>query len=152
MEDMAKELGNPRVEGSIAVGVILKLFSDSLKYAPEVIRTAVREEFVEINSRAIERGYESVENRYPKQAGNYERTLNEEEDQRYGALVFGDICPLPPRLLKELAGRARRIVNIEQNATGQLAGLIREETDITCHDSIQTYDGRQITGGEIRIS
>jgi 2-oxoglutarate ferredoxin oxidoreductase subunit alpha len=41
------------------------------------------------------------------------------------------------------------IINIEQNATGQLAGLIREKTGIVCTQSILKYDGRQLTGEEI---
>lgn len=75
--------------------------------------------------------------------------LNEDSEGRYAALVFGDVYPLPQKLLKEKAVKAHRIINVEQNATGQLAGLIREETGITCDDSILKYDGRQITGEEI---
>ena len=75
--------------------------------------------------------------------------LNESEEGKYGALVFGDIYPLPTKRLEEKAKNANSIINIEQNATGQLAGLMRETTGITCTDSILKYDGRQITGGEI---
>lgn len=75
--------------------------------------------------------------------------LNEDKEEHYAALVFGDVYPLPQKLLKEKAEKARRIINVEQNATGQLAGLIREETGITCDDSILKYDGRQISGDEI---
>lgn len=75
--------------------------------------------------------------------------LNEDKKGRYAALVFGDVYPLPQKLLIEMAAKAHRIINVEQNATGQLAGLIREETGITCDDSILKYDGRQISGDEI---
>ena len=77
------------------------------------------------------------------------KILNEKENGKYAALVFGDIYPLPKKLLMEKAPQARRILNVEQNATGQLAGLIREQTGIACTGSILKYDGRQITGGEI---
>jgi len=80
------------------------------------------------------------------------RLLNEEQNSRYAALVFGDVYPLPQKLLKEKASGAARIINIEQNATGQLAGLIREETGIVCTGSVLKYDGRQITGEEIAES
>lgn len=73
----------------------------------------------------------------------------EDKTKKYGALVFGDIYPLPIKKLKEKADQASSIINIEQNATGQLAGLIREITGIECKDSILKYDGRQITGEEI---
>lgn len=75
--------------------------------------------------------------------------LNEKEPDQYAALVFGDVYPLPQKTLLEKAGKAKRIVNIEQNATGQLARLIRQETGIACTGSILKYDGRQITAEEI---
>ena len=65
------------------------------------------------------------------------------------ALVFGDVYPLPEKLLTEKAKLAKRIVNVEQNATGQLAGLIREVTGIQMDESVLKYDGRQISGEEI---
>jgi len=75
--------------------------------------------------------------------------LNAREGEKYAALLFGDVYPLPEKLLREKAARARRIVNIEQNATGQFAGLIREYTGIVCTGSILKYDGRQISAEEI---
>jgi 2-oxoglutarate ferredoxin oxidoreductase subunit alpha len=75
--------------------------------------------------------------------------LNQEGKARYAALVFGDVYPLPQKLLLEQAPKAKRIVNVEQNATGQLAGLIREATGVACTGSILKYDGRQIAAEEI---
>ena len=75
--------------------------------------------------------------------------LNQAGKTRYAALVFGDIYPLPQKLLRKKATVAKRLINVEQNATGQLAGLIREATGITCDGSILKYDGRQITAEEI---
>lgn len=75
--------------------------------------------------------------------------LNADKNGRYAALVFGDVYPLPVKLLKEKTAKAHRIINVEQNATGQLADLIRQETGILCGGSILKYDGRQISGEEI---
>ncbi len=75
--------------------------------------------------------------------------LNREEGDRYAALIFGDIFPLPQTLLRQKAKKAKHIINIEQNATGQLASLIRETTGINCDCHILKYDGRQISGEEI---
>lgn len=75
--------------------------------------------------------------------------LNLETPNRFSALVFGDVFPLPEKLLREKAKQAQVIINIEQNETGQFAGLIREKTGIVCTTSILKYDGRQITGEEI---
>lgn len=77
------------------------------------------------------------------------KTLNKSSGGKYGALIFGDIYPLPTKLLLKYAGKAKNIINIEQNATGQLASLIREFTGIQCTAGILKYDGRQISGEEI---
>ncbi len=77
------------------------------------------------------------------------KTLVEESPEKYGALVFGDIWPLPTQTVSEKAAKAKRIVNVEQNATGQLALLLREQTGIVCTENILKYDGRQISGEEI---
>ena len=78
------------------------------------------------------------------------RLLNQDKNgYAYAALVFGDIYPLPTKLLREKAAEASRIIDVEQNATGQLAALIQEETGIICDDKILRYDGRQISGEEI---
>ena len=76
-------------------------------------------------------------------------TLNKGGAGGYGALVFGDIWPLPVKEIAKRAAKAKRIVNVEQNATGQLAGVLREKTGIVCGESILKYDGRQLTGEEI---
>ena len=71
--------------------------------------------------------------------------LNRNSGERYGALVFGDIWPLPTKLLLEKASLAKRLINVEQNATGQLASVISEVTGIFCDDSILKYDGRPMS-------
>lgn len=70
-------------------------------------------------------------------------------EKKIGALIFGDVFPLPRKELDKFHKRGKRFINIEQNATGQLAELIREKTGITCEASILKYDGRQISGEEI---
>lgn len=76
--------------------------------------------------------------------------LNERtRKDKYCALVFGDVWPLPDKELKKYAQKVKSIINIEQNATGQLAGIIREYTGIECNRSILKYDGRPISSQEI---
>ncbi len=75
--------------------------------------------------------------------------LNKNSGEKYAALVFGDIYPLPEKLLLEKANKAKRIINVEQNYTGQLAQLVRETTGIACAGSVLKYDGRQLSGEEI---
>ena len=71
------------------------------------------------------------------------------EDLKVGALVFGDVYPLPTKLLYKYSKDVKNIINIEQNYTGQLAKLIRQETGVYCNKSILKYDGRQIIAEEI---
>ncbi|BCZ47154.1 2-oxoacid:ferredoxin oxidoreductase subunit alpha [Clostridium gelidum] len=70
------------------------------------------------------------------------------KNNKYCALVFGDVWPLPDKQLKKYA-QDIKIINVEQNATGQLAALIRENTGIVCDSSILKYDGRPISSQEI---
>lgn len=77
------------------------------------------------------------------------RKMNESGKEKYGALIYGDIWPLPIKELKNKFKSAKKIINIEQNATGQLASLIMEATGIKCTSSILKYDGRPISSQEI---
>jgi len=77
------------------------------------------------------------------------KLLNAEGKTKYGALVFGDIWPLPDVLLKEKALKAKKVINVEQNATGQLAQIIRENTGIQMDGSYLRYDGRPISSEDI---
>ncbi len=77
------------------------------------------------------------------------RLLNRKGGETYGALVFGDIWPLPHRTLEEMAARAKTVINVEQNFTGQLASLVREACGIRTDASVLRYDGRQMSGEEI---
>lgn len=75
--------------------------------------------------------------------------LMNEEGISIGGLSFGDLYPLPTKLLKKYAGTAKVIVNVEQNYTGQLGKLIAQETGILMNKSIVKYDGRQLNAQDI---
>ncbi len=75
--------------------------------------------------------------------------LNESSNAKYAALVFGDVYPLPQKMLVQKAAQAKEVINVEQNSTGQLAQLIREQTGIMCSSSVLKYDGRQLAPEEI---
>jgi 2-oxoglutarate ferredoxin oxidoreductase subunit alpha len=74
---------------------------------------------------------------------------NDKSGNKYGALVFGDIWPLPVKLLKEKAKKASKLINVEQNATGQLASLISEMTGMFCNASVLKYDGCAMSSQDI---
>lgn len=71
------------------------------------------------------------------------------DNMSIGVLIFGDLYPLPTKLLKKYSSFAKKIINVEQNYTGQLAKLISMETGLVVTNSIVKYDGRQISSYEI---
>lgn len=66
-----------------------------------------------------------------------------------GALVFGDIWPLPTEKLGKMYKKAKNLIAVEQNSTAQLDSLIREEMLIKSNHKILKYDGRAFSGEEI---
>ncbi len=77
------------------------------------------------------------------------KILNGRHSGGFGALVFGDVWPLPTKELKKRAAKAKKIVDVEQNATGQLASLLRDCAGVFCDDSVLKYDGRQLGYADI---
>lgn len=74
-----------------------------------------------------------------------------EEGASVGALVFGDIWPFPTKKLLEEARFAKKIIDVEQNATGQLESLIREQALLQATHKILKYDGRPFSGEEVYL-
>ena len=62
-----------------------------------------------------------------------------------GALHLPQVWPLPDKELLEHLQGSERVVCVEQNATGQLARLIRKETGFTIEEKVLRYDGRPMT-------
>jgi 2-oxoglutarate ferredoxin oxidoreductase subunit alpha len=59
------------------------------------------------------------------------------------------LSPLPADELSEALSRARRRIAVENNYSGQLAGLIREKTGIAMDHLIVKYNGRPISIDEL---
>lgn len=66
-----------------------------------------------------------------------------------GALVYGDVWPFPTELINKLGSEAEAIITVEQNFTGQLESLIKENTRLEIFGNIRKFDGRAINGDEI---
>ena len=71
MDAMAKELGNVKASGSIAVGVILKLFGETLSGVEEVLGNVVKPQYLASNFKAVQEGYKAVQERFPHLEGKY---------------------------------------------------------------------------------
>ncbi len=59
------------------------------------------------------------------------------------------LYPFPAEETMKLLSPATRLIDVEQNATGQLAALIREHTGILIKEKILKYDGRPFFPEEI---
>ena len=68
---------------------------------------------------------------------------------RVGFLQVRLVTPFPTDLVTAALGRAKRLVGIEMNYTGQLAGLVREKTGQEMTDLIVKYNGRPISSDEV---
>lgn len=69
------------------------------------------------------------------------------EDINISLLHFSDVYPLPEKTLESV--KDKRLITVENNATGQLAQLIRRETGINIREKILKYNGRPFTPSEI---
>ena len=71
-------------------------------------------------------------------------TLNRDGGS-YSHLHLSQIWPFPVEAVVAAMQKARHSYMIENNATGQLAGLIRRETGLSVSGTILKYDGRPFT-------
>lgn len=60
------------------------------------------------------------------------------------------INPFPDKFVAEFLGKAKQIIDIEGNWTGQMAGYIREKTGVEIREKLLKYDGRPFFPEEIR--
>ena len=72
--------------------------------------------------------------------------LLREEDVKVGMIHFTELWPLPDYRFPENAS----LLTVENNATAQLARLLRSEFSLSFKESIRRYDGLPLTGEYIR--
>ncbi len=75
--------------------------------------------------------------------------LLQAQGKKAAVIYFPWIYPFPTDAAKTLFAKAKRLVDIEQNGTAQLAQLIRMETGIDIAEKIVKYDGRPFFPEEI---
>ncbi len=57
--------------------------------------------------------------------------------------------PFPAEAVGEILRKAKRIVSVEENYSGQLASLVTEHTGVIIKDRINKYDGRPFSEDEV---
>jgi 2-oxoglutarate ferredoxin oxidoreductase subunit alpha len=85
----------------------------------------------------------------PKGAILESLSMLKEEGLKLGFMQVRMINPLPVQYLKKALGGKKKIIDIEDNYTGQLAGWIREKTGIAPNFHILKYTGRPVTTTEV---
>ena len=75
------------------------------------------------------------------------RLNSEGKDMNYLSIKY--LCPFQTEEIKSLLSQGQKLILIENNYSGQLAGLIREKTGIEIKNQILRYDGRAFTVDEI---
>jgi 2-oxoglutarate ferredoxin oxidoreductase subunit alpha len=73
----------------------------------------------------------------------------QKEGKSVNQLHFCDIYPLRTELLTKVFNQVKKVVSVAQDATSQLAKLIRMETGLDVHHHVNKYDGRPMTPGWI---
>ena len=69
-----------------------------------------------------------------------------EDGVQAGMIHFTEMWPLPNYTFP----KGKKYLNVESNATGQLARLLKSEYQLTFEGSINRYDGLPLTGEYIR--
>ncbi len=62
---------------------------------------------------------------------------------------IGCAWPFPTESFLQYAGKAKKLIMVEGNTTGQMEKLIRQETGLELHDHIRRYDGRPFYAEEL---
>lgn len=133
LSGIAKELGNPRVSSSVAIGAILKIFSIPVtqEAVRKIFEKSVKAEYVEINLQAIQAGYERVEAKFPYQQGAYEKHMIVSGSQALalGALAAGlqfySAYPMSPStsIMEYLAQKSLESGIVVEQAEDEIAAI-----------------------------
>jgi len=73
----------------------------------------------------------------------------EAEGAKINFLQVRLLHPFPAQDVARLLNRAEKIIDVEMNYSGQLAGIVREETGLLIRDLVLKYNGRPMTSDEV---
>ena len=88
----------------------------------------------------------------PKGAILEAKELLDAEGIKINFLQAHIIHPFPAADFSEMLRRAKRVIDVEMNYSGQLAGIVREKTGIKIEDLILKYNGRPMTSDEAYLA
>ncbi|HML47905.1 MAG TPA: 2-oxoacid:acceptor oxidoreductase subunit alpha, partial [Clostridia bacterium] len=133
MAAIAKELGNPRVAGSVAIGAAMKLFGIPMDetQARKVFEKAVKAPYVDINVKAAEAGYRAVPQKFEHVGGSHADTmiLSGNQAVALGALAAGlqfySAYPMSPStsIMEFLAQKSEETGIVVEQAEDEIAAV-----------------------------
>jgi len=95
-------------------------------------------------------GWGSVKGTVVDAMQEYKNTrIQEQKNKEVNFLHFNYLWPFPKDKVRAVLGKAKNILLIENNKTGQLGDLIREQTGIEIKNRFLKYDGRPFFREEI---
>ncbi len=71
------------------------------------------------------------------------------QGEKWQVLSLPQLWPFPGKQVLDLIGKAKRVVSVEMNATGQLGRLLRLETGRQPDLAVLKYDGRPMNAGYV---
>jgi 2-oxoglutarate ferredoxin oxidoreductase subunit alpha len=75
--------------------------------------------------------------------------LNKSSKTKIKYLHLNWINPLPKKAVSQILSQAKRVIDVEGNFSGQMAGWLREQVGIEIKDKILRYDGRPFFAEDI---
>ncbi len=131
MAQTAKALGNPRVVGSVAIGAVLRIFGETLAGAEDVLPAFVKEEYLDVNLKALKAGYNAVESRFPCLGGDSSADvlITGSKAMALGALAAGltfySAYPMSPAtpILEALAAASEEAKIVVEQAEDEIAAI-----------------------------
>jgi 2-oxoglutarate ferredoxin oxidoreductase subunit alpha len=79
------------------------------------------------------------------------RGILAEEGRNVAVVHLRQVWPFPAKEISEIVPRYATVLTVENNATGQLARLIRRECDVRIGGTISRYDGLPFTPEELAL-
>ena len=128
---IAKEIGNPRVFGSVAGGALFKLYNIDISFLEEVLKETFKNEIASLNIEAVKRGNALVDSLYSiDSSGKDDNILIDGNDAiALGVIAAGckfySAYPMTPStsIMNYLAGKMHEAKIVVEQAEDEIAAI-----------------------------
>lgn len=128
---LSKEIGNPKVQSSVTLGALMKLFNMDVEHLDQILSKKFEDKVIQQNVDAFHKGHELVEERYPIEEGAKEETMliQANEAIALGALAAGlkfySAYPMTPStsIMSYLTRKSKVAKIIVEQAEDEIAAI-----------------------------